>query len=230
MASVPPPPPTDEGIPVPAGLPWETPGRPPVDGFFETLKLFITRPAEAYERMPTRGDLLRPIVYAVIIGWLAVIVSQLYGLAMRGMTWRFMPGMEGMRGMGMSAAATVAVMIFAPVIIVFGLFVWSGIVHLMLLILGGANEGFAATFRVMSYAATAQVAQVIPFCGGLIAAVWALVLEIIGIAAAHRISQGKAALAVLLPLVICCACLAAVFALSGAAILSAISGAAAHGR
>ena len=237
MASMPPPPPPPDNTWEPAAsaapppaLPWETPREPFLEAFFETVKLFVTRPSEAYSRMRTSGDLGRPILYAIALGWLGIIVGQLYSLALRGVTWHFMPGMERLQGIGMSAAFTVMMMVFAPLFVLIGLFIWSGIVHLMLLILGSAQEGFDATFRVMSYATTAQLAQVVPFCGGLVGFIWALVLEIMGIAEAHRISQGKAALAVLLPLVICCACVAAVFAVSGAAIVSAITGAAAHGR
>jgi len=44
----------------------------------------------------------------------------------------------------------------------------------------------------------------IPFCGGMIAGVWNIVLEIIGLARAHETDTGKAVLAVLLPIIVCC--------------------------
>jgi hypothetical protein len=53
---------------------------------------------------------------------------------------------------------------------------------------------------------------VIPFLGGLIGAVWALVITIIGLAQAHGTSGGRAAAAVLVPLGVCCL---AVLALAG---------------
>jgi hypothetical protein len=77
------------------------------------------------------------------------------------------------------------------------------------MIVGGANNGFEATVRVVCYAQTAQLAGIVPFCGGLIAAIWAIVLYVIGLATAHRTTQGKAVLAVLLPVVLCCAFVAA---------------------
>ncbi len=208
-------------------LPWETPGTPVFEAFFETLQLFIIRPGDAYARMRRSGDLGRPILYAIFIGWAGVIVSQLYSLAFQGMVWHMMPQfhelkMQQFRGFNMTAPITIVLLAAAPVLIVIGLFIWTGIVHVMLLILGGANEGLDATFRVMSYATTAQVAQFVPICGNLAGGIWALVLEIIGIAEAHHISHGKAALAVLLPLGVCCACIAGLFALSSAAILSTL--------
>jgi hypothetical protein len=77
------------------------------------------------------------------------------------------------------------------------------------LIVGGATKGFEATTRVCSYAYAAQLAQIIPFCGGILAIAWSLILLVLGLAQAHSVSRGKAAVAVVLPLVLCCAFFAA---------------------
>ena len=79
----------------------------------------------------------------------------------------------------------------------------------MLMLVGGADKGFEATARVCSYAQASQLAQVIPFCGGLLSLVWSLILLIVGLSTAHGISRGKAAVAVILPVVLCCAFLVA---------------------
>ena len=63
-----------------------------------------------------------------------------------------------------------------------------------------------------------------PFAGGLIAMVWAIVLETIGLATLHRTSYGKAVAAVL-PLLICCVCLFFAFG----TIVALIAGAVASG-
>ncbi len=76
---------------------------------------------------------------------------------------------------------------------------------------------------MVSYAQATAVLLIVPFCGNLIAWVWALVLYIVGLSAAHRIGGGKATAAVLLPLVlVCCCCglLAALFASSIAALVA----------
>ena len=54
-----------------------------------------------------------------------------------------------------------------------------------------------------------ELAGIIPFCGGLISLVWAIILYVFGLSTAHRTTQGKAVLAVLLPVVLCCAFAAA---------------------
>jgi len=216
---VPPAPPTQP-------LPWEQPGYPALEGLYETAKLVLTAPSQAFARMSLTGTLGRPLLYAVIFGWLGIIASQAYSLAFRGAIHNLLSGLPGYNSrlaFGLPVAATVAVMVLAPIFVLLGIFIWSAIVHLFLMLVGGANTGFGSTVRVVAYSSTVQIVQVIPLCGGTIAAIWALVLYIIGFAIAHRTTQGKSALAVLLPLGLCCVCVAILVAAFGAAIAAAIS-------
>jgi hypothetical protein len=73
------------------------------------------------------------------------------------------------------------------------------------MIVGGANKPFEATFRVLAFSqGSTGPLQMIPVCGGLIAFVWWLVCDCIGLARAHETSTGRAVIAVLLPLIVCC--------------------------
>jgi hypothetical protein len=219
------PPPPPGGVPPGPPLPWEQPDYPALEALYETAKLFLTAPSQAFARMSLTATLGRPLLYAVIFGWLGIVASQAYSLAFRGVIHNVLSGLPGYNPrlvFGLPVAGTVALMLFAPVLVLLGIFIWSAIVHLFLLLVGGANTGFASTVRVVAYASTVQVIQVIPLCGGTIAAIWALVLYIIGLAIAHRTTQGKSALAVLLPLALCCVCLAILVAAFGAAVMAAI--------
>ena len=230
--TVPPPPPggypPGGGAPPPAPtqpLPWEQPGYPLLEAVYETGKLVLTTPSQAFARMSLGGEIGRPLLYAVIFGWIGVIANQAYSIALRGAMTGWLssvPGYNPRLMFGMPVAFSVVAMVIAPVLVLIGIFIWAAIVHLFLMIVGGANTGFTSTLRVMCYATTVQVFQVVPLCGGMIGAIWALVLEIIGLAVAHRTTQGKAALAVLLPLVLCCACVAIVVIAFGAAIAAAV--------
>ena len=222
MAATPPPEPPPAA---PEALPWEQPGYPILEGLFETAKLVLLRPSEAFKRMSTTGDLGRPLLYAVIFGWLGMIAAQVYNIAFRGAMLGFlqrMPGMPAGRAMGMPVAFNIVLMVLAPVFILIGIFIISAIFHVFLLLMGAAGKGFPTTIRVVCYAATVQVIQVIPICGGIIAFVWALVIDIIGLAEAHRTTQGKTAVAVLLPFVLCCVCVAVLSLTFGAALAHAI--------
>jgi hypothetical protein len=112
--------------------------------------------------------------------------------------------------------------VVTPLVALIVLFIWSAIVHLMLTLLGGANRGFGATLRVMCYSQTTQLATVLPGIGGLIGIVWRLILEGVGLAEAHKTEGWKAALAIVLPLVLCCVCAVFGAVLFGAAVAQAI--------
>jgi hypothetical protein len=214
------PPPPAGGEPSVAPLPWEQPGYPALEGLYETAKLVLTSPGQAFARMPLTGSLGRPLLYAVIFGWVGIIAGQAYNIAFRSAMQNLIPGMH--RGFQLPIAVSITMMVLAPLFVLIGVFIWSAILHLFLMLVGGATTGFASTVRVVCYAGTVQVLQIVPFCGGLIGFVWALVLYIIGLATAHRTTQGKAALAVLLPVVLCCVCVAVIAVAFGAAIAAAV--------
>jgi hypothetical protein len=107
-----------------------------------------------------------------------------------------------MAGMGIGS---VAFIILLPLLVIIGLFIGSAIVHLCLMIVGGANQPFETTFRVLAFSqGSTGPLQMIPICGGAISGVWALVCNCIGLARAHGTDTGRAVLAVLLPLIVCC--------------------------
>jgi hypothetical protein len=212
----PPPPPPSDGPPPLAVIPWEDPARPWTSSLIETIKLLFTRPREAFERMPVTGGVLRPFVFAIIVGWIGMIFNAIWSLSMRGM----MPSSGDYARYQMPAVWLPFTAACAPLLIVIALLIATAIDHLFLMIVGGAKNGIAATLRALCYAQAPSVFLILPFCGGPIAGIGTLVLTIIGLSAAHRISTGRAAVAVLLPAVLCCTCMAILFATVGAALWS----------
>jgi hypothetical protein len=190
-------------------IPWEDPTRTGFfDRFAETVKLLATAPAEAFARMPTVGGIVKPLTFAIIVGWIGIAVYALWMLLFGGMSLPFMDQSQlGEAGalFGLSTGFTIMLMVLAPIFVIIGVFIQAAILHLMLMLVGGANHGFEATTRVCSYTQAAQLAQIIPFCGGLISAVWTVIMLIVGLSTAHGITRGKAAIAVILPVVLCCA-------------------------
>jgi hypothetical protein len=201
------PPPT----PATAPIPWEDPARTSTfERFAETVKMLATRPGEAFAGMPTTGGIGSPLLYAIVVGWIGIAIAVVWNTLFQGMWIPFMGGgEEAAVAAAFTGAWAVGTIILAPILIIIGVFIGAAILHLMLMIVGGANNGFEATVRVVCYAQTAQLAGIIPFCGGLISMVWAIILYVFGLTTAHRTTQGKAVLAVLLPVVLCCAFAAA---------------------
>lgn len=204
------PPPPAAPVP-PAPIPWEDPARTSAfERLAETVKVLATRPSEAFAGMPITGGIATPLVYAIIVGWISIAVAVIWNTLFQGMWIPFMgEGDEAAVAALFTGAWAFGMIILAPVFVVVGVFISAAILHLMLMLVGGANNGFEATVRVVCYTQTAQLANIIPVCGGIVALVWQIILFVTGFATAHRTTQGKAILAVVLPVVLCCAFMAA---------------------
>ena len=95
--------------------------------------------------------------------------------------------------------------VLMPFLVTIGLFIGGGILHLCLMLVGGANRSFETTFRVACFTAgAANLFSMIPICGGIVALVYHIVLECIGLSRAHPTTTGKALMAIFLPLIVCC--------------------------
>ncbi len=215
----PPPAPSQPSGPDP--LPWEDRTVGGFNGLLRTFSLFLTRPDEAFTRMSESG-LGRPFMYAVITSWIELVVVFAYWAIFQFPLFLFaLPGLdeefaEIAVGAGVVFAIGAGIFLLMPFLVAMGLAIHSCILHLMLLIVGEGKRGFATTVRTLCYSHTADLANVIPLCGGLISLVWLVALQIIGLSRAHQCSYGKAALAVFLPILLCCSCLSVGLALVGA--------------
>jgi hypothetical protein len=187
-----------------SGLPWEhREQRGFFNAFAETLSMVLTRPGTAFSVMRTEGGFGEPLLYAVIGGGIGVIVWFCLSLVLNSL------GVLGNRedALGSMMGMTASSMVFVWRLLAIALipFIFGGLVHGSLMLLGGARKGFETTFRVIAFSqgSTAPL-QLVPCCGGLAYVVWNLVANCIGIARAHEIDSGRATLAVLLPLIVCC--------------------------
>ena len=104
-----------------------------------------------------------------------------------------------------SVAGIGAMIVILPIVFVMGIFISAVVAHLSLMIVGGAKKPYEATFRVVSYAGGAcAILQLVPVCGGLVMWIWSIVLMVVGFSEVHGIGKGRALVAVLLPMIVCC--------------------------
>jgi len=206
-----------------AGNPWEQRDRLGfLNGLLENAKLFILSPGEAFDRTKLGGDFGGPLLYAILISWAAGIVAMMWQVAQ----WVTFPALipAEMRGeldeLGVMLALIIPVwIIMIPIALTIALFIYTCILHVCVMIVGAdakSSAGFEGTFRAITYAQTANVAQVVPIVGGLIAIIWSLVLQVVGIARIHGTTEGRAVVAVLIPFgLLCICCVGAAFILFG---------------
>jgi hypothetical protein len=187
-----------------SGLPWdERQTKGLLNAFIETLQMVLLRPIDAFTAMRREGGLGDPLLYAVIGATFGGVFAITYNFVIRS----FSPFADrhGALGHVFAGMGWIFLLVLTPIVVVIGMFIVSAILHVCLMIVGGAKQSFETTFRVICFAeGSASPLLVIPFCGGLISGIWKIVLYCIGLARAHETDTGRAVIAVFLPLIVCC--------------------------
>lgn len=218
----PPPPQPPYAAPPSGGLPWETQAIGP-EPFFETAKLFIMSPVEAWRRTRETGDYMRPLLFGVVVGWVGLVFRAVWGTIFGAGLMRMMPAQYA-AFTRFGGGSLIAQIILGPLFMAIGLFIGAAILHVSFMIVGaltGSRSQFEGTFRLCAYASVANVANVVPLVGGLVAGIWAIYLMVLGAQQLHKTTQGKALAGILLPVLVCCVCAAIGMAFAGAALFSA---------
>jgi hypothetical protein len=182
-------------------VPFEDPSLPFLSGLGRTIAAALFQPAALFSGLP-RGGLGRPLIYGLIVGCVAKLSSGLWLLLMRDALVDLGP--PELQPYIPTEAAIRLRMLLSPVETLVMLLVFAGLLHIMLLVLGGGARGFSVTFRGLSYASTPFLFLALPFCGGLIGSVWSVVLVGVALAYGHRTKGWIAALAVLFTLMLSC--------------------------
>ena len=188
----------------------------------ETIKLIVTDPKDAFSRIRRDGDYMSPFIFGLIISWPVVILGQLWSILFESV----MPG-SSQATMGFGVLQIVLVLALYPLIHLVSLFIMAGIYHLSLMVvsaLGRSQVGFEGTFKVMCYAAVTQLTGIVPIIGPLIGLVALIVFLVIGFERAHETTQGKAIVAALIPVALCCLCGLVLALAFGGAIAAAAAG------
>ena len=192
------------------GPPWERDGAS-LNSFWATIKSMYSSPQLFFREMRREGGLSAPLLFAMagaVAGGLATVCYQagFQAFMFQVVAANQRPGAGAPINPAMSIPVMVVVwLIFIPIGVVMQSFVGSGVNHVCLMIVGGARQAYETTFRVVCYSnGSAALFGLIPICGPYIQGILGLVFTGIGLAYAHETTGGKATLAVLLPVIVCC--------------------------
>ena len=208
----PPPPPPQPPFVTPAGpgLAWETQAIGP-ESFFDTAKLFVMSPEEAWKRTRESGDFMRPLLFGVIIGWVGLVFRAVWGTVFGAGLMRMIPAQYASQFTRFGGGGSLLVnIILGPIFIACGLFILTAILHVSFMIVGALSNSksqFEGTFRLLCYASVANIANVVPVLGGLVGGIWMIYLIVVGAQQLHKTTSGKALFGVLLPTILCCVCI-----------------------
>ena len=187
-----------EGLSLP---PWEQRENYGVlNGLYLTIKGVMIAPGPFFHRMPTRQGLLQPLLFALVVGVAASFCSWMWTLT--GSSLQALV-QESFEEAVKAPIYSFLAFLFSPLTVAVVVMLKAGVIHLVLMMAGGNRLGFEATFRVAAYGEATSILALLPFCGSVIGALWALVVTIIGVYSIHETEPWKAVLAVLAPMLLC---------------------------
>lgn len=228
------------------GVPWEQTTGSVFTRWWETVKA-VNNDTRAFFSAAAQNESSGAITFAMMtgamvglaIGLLYLVIFTIFGAAIMaalstlGARGSASPGASVGAG-ALAAGIGFGVGLIYAVIITAGAtmgaairpFLWGGIHHVVLLMLGGVGERktFMHTARVAAYTEGASLAWVlIPIAGPFLAAIFGVKNLLQGYDETHRCGIGKALLAVFAPFLCCCLCYLLIAAMGLAGSLGAAS-------
>jgi hypothetical protein len=187
----------------------------------ETVKQVFSEPTATFQKLPPLGGFKHPLFFYIVLGWVggsAAVCYQLIGTLIN--PEMFLGEAAKDAPPAILVAAACGVVVFLPLFLIAGAFISAGIYHALLLLVGGGNKGFEATFRALAYVGGATaLLQLVPLCGGYIYPLANLVYAVIALKEVHRTDLWRVVLAALLLFMICCG-VALLLGMAGLAVMS----------
>jgi hypothetical protein len=202
----------DEGLGAPGteGLllpPWERRERYGfLNGLYLTIKDVLLTPRTFFHRMPTQIGLAQPLYFALVLGVVAAFFGWMWSLA--GSSLQMFVA-EDLGDLVRGPLYSFLAFLFSPVTVAILVFLKAGLIHLVLMLVGGNKLGFEATFRVAAYGEAASILALLPLCGSVLGVLWSLFITIVGLYSIHETEPWRAVLAVAAPMVLCLSFLSA---------------------
>ena len=165
--------------------PWE---RRTEVGFFNaivaTVKEVLIEPHNYFAKYKVADSISTPYTFYLLIASVATVIGWAYGIVFTSL---------------MDGESTIFVLILPLIVICFGIFIQSGLIYLFVKLFKGEGR-YKETFHACAYGCgAAAVFSLIPFLGGLVSSVWAVVATIFGLMKVHKLDGLKASMAYFLP-------------------------------
>jgi hypothetical protein len=132
-------------------------------------------------RAPGKPGLVLPLTYGLAAGTIGFLAQQVWALILSPP--------------GYSSQSSSWMIIFSPLLVLASMFIVGGLLHLAVKITGPDNQGFEATFRVVSYSQATRLICLLPVVGIWISTIWGLVVTVVGLGAVHGQGIGRSILA-----------------------------------
>jgi phage FluMu protein Com len=184
------------------GLPWEQRGGS-LGTWWETAKLCMLSPTHAYSIMRTEGGIGSPMTYVLLGQGIGALGSLFWQVVFGALTIALIGGNDVAASMGLQLGAQALwTVVYTLLMSTVGLLLFAGVMQVCLMIVGEGRAGYEATYRTYAFVSGSLMwMQWIPIIGALVAAVWILINQVIGLSKAHNADIGKVIIALILEIV-----------------------------
>ncbi|MBW1901450.1 MAG: YIP1 family protein [Deltaproteobacteria bacterium] len=183
------------------GAPWEHRAELGLwQAIYQTVKEVLFSPDKLFSTLHYNGGIGEPLAFGLLTGSIGAMFSVFWQFLMLSGGLLFIG--DAITGQFTVGLIFLVLIVFVPIAVIIGMFASSAICHLFLFLLKGANNGFEATFSVISYSQSAQLWGFIPFVGGWVSFIWQLIVLIVGLREIHETSYLKVIFAFLIPVAI----------------------------
>ena len=126
----------------------------------QTAVNVVTKPAEFFQGMSKSGGFLEPLVFAIIMGFIAGIIQAILSFIGLGPSARYGGGMSGF-----------SMIIFMPIAAAIGSFIGGAILFVIWKLMG-SQENYETAYRcgayLMALTPITAIIGVVPYAGGII--------------------------------------------------------------
>lgn len=178
--------------------------------FVETIKSVLFSPVVFFNRLKVSQKFFPVVIFGVAAQFLGYLATFLYQItfsvmkpALLAFVFKNLKLEDLLEGL-FTPLFVGGVLLLMPLISLVGIIFSTALNHFILWVLKGTTKGIEGTLHVVCYSMASQVFLIVPLFGGIVAAVWQIILVIIGLKEVHGAPYWKTVLTVFLPMILCC--------------------------
>lgn len=171
----------------------------PFTSFFKTVKEISLKPELFFSNLSGESTILSAWLFALVAGSIGYTVQFVWSQAFPNLFSDFYESSNSFFSNANSSAET---LLFTPLIITFKVWLLTIFVQSMMTITRVKRASIQNTFKVVSYAQSAILFQIIPVIGNLFSSIYMCVLLLIGLSQKHHSSKLKLFFILILPSIV----------------------------
>jgi hypothetical protein len=171
-----------------------------VPAFLNTVKNILARPGDFFDQLPPVTGKLRPLIFALVVGVLAMLAGVVWNYFGLGPNLSELGRTDGFQGLGSGAIGGLALLGLSPIALMAFVFLDSALAHLLLGLLRSASRPFEDTFRIICYAGAPWVLAALPVPYSYlipVVLIWHMTLQAIGLKKLHQVGYPQVLASVL---------------------------------